>query len=105
MQQQETKPTMKKDPLGARSPQAVRLRRIRTHIAGDSQTEFAKRLGISLSRWNNIENGVPLGRDVAFRLVNAIPGLTLDYIYFGKPGGISYDLWVKLEQSSEAAAE
>lgn len=89
---------MKRDPRRAESPQSRRVRRIRELVSGDNQTAFAKKLGISLSRWNNIERGVPLGRDVAFRLVDSVPGLTLDYLYFGKPGGISYDLWVKLEQ-------
>ena len=95
---------MKRDPRRAESPESARARRIRQMLSGDNQTAFARKLGISLSRWNNIENGVPLGKEVAFRLVQAIPGLTLDYLYFGRPGGMSYDMWVKLEESVDSSS-
>ena len=71
---------------------AERVKRLRVAMGYESQGAFAALLGLSAPRWNNIEQGLPMSRDIAFRLVRNVPGLTLDWLYFGKPGGLPLDL-------------
>ena len=73
-------------------PVAQRVRRLREAMGYDSPGSFAALLGYSPQRWGNVENGVPLSRDVAFKLVQIVPGLTLDWLYFGKPDGLPMEL-------------
>ena len=65
-----------------------RVQTVRQFVAGDNQTLFAKQIGVAPNRWNNIERGSPLSKDVAFRLVKAVPGLTLDWLYLGNENGL-----------------
>jgi hypothetical protein len=58
----------------------------------ESPGAFAAFLGYSAQRWGNVENGHPLSRDIAFKLVQMCPGLTLDWLYFGKPDGLPLEL-------------
>jgi hypothetical protein len=89
-------------PRGPESDEAVsqRLKLLRTAIARENQTQFCIRLGIGIPRWNQIENGAPLSKEVAFILVKAFPGITLDWLYLGNPGGLP----VSLHRELEAAA-
>lgn len=57
---------------------------------------FANWIGITPQRWSNFENGMPLSKDVAIRLVRRIHGLTLDYVFLGRTEGLSVDLARKL---------
>lgn len=70
----------------------ARLKRLREAQGYTSQAAFAALLGISPPRWNNIEKGLPLSREIAFKLVQKVPGLTLDWLYFGKPDGMPIEL-------------
>ena len=72
--------------------QAERLVRLREAVGYPTATAFAKFLGIGQQRWANYENGFPLSREIIFRLVQSIPGLTSDWLYFGKPDGLPVDL-------------
>lgn len=74
------------------SEQAGRLIRLRENLGYDVSAEFAALLGISPQRWNNFENGTPLSKDVAFILVKKVPGLTLDYLFLGRPDGLPIQL-------------
>lgn len=58
----------------------------------NTSTGFANFLDVGMARYNAFENGSPLSRDVAFRLVRRIPGLTLDWLYFDKPDGLPIEL-------------
>jgi hypothetical protein len=60
-----------------------RLIVIRNHVAGDNQAEFARKLGIAPTRWNNMERGFPLTLKVTFLLIKAVEGLTTGYITHG----------------------
>ena len=60
--------------------------------------EFAKHIGISPSRLANIEMGSPLSHDVAVRIVKAIPGLTLDWLYLNRAEGLTKALSDKLNK-------
>lgn len=76
------------DPINESESEAItrRLIVIRTHVAGENQAAFARRLGINPSRWNNFERGMPLNLRIAFLLVRAVPGLTISYITHGLTG-------------------
>lgn len=71
---------------------AARVKRLRVAMGYESQGAFAALLDLSAPRWNNIEQGLPMSRDIAFRLVRKVPGLTLDWLYFGKPDGLPMEL-------------
>jgi transcriptional regulator with XRE-family HTH domain len=82
---------------------AERLRLLRFLVAGESQTEFARQLGISLTRWNNFECGSPLSKEVAILLVKMFPGITLDWLFLGVTDGLPLRrLW---ELDAAAAAQ
>jgi transcriptional regulator with XRE-family HTH domain len=72
--------------------QARRLRTLREAHGYPTSNGFAGFLGIGANRYNNFENGVPLSREVVFLLVQSIPGLTSDWLYFGKPDGLPVEL-------------
>lgn len=93
-------------PMRARNrDQMQRLKRLR-EISGMNQLAFAAYLGISPPRWNNYETqGLPLSVDVAMRLIQRIPGLTLDWLYLGKADGLPLQLARKLEESKARTHE
>lgn len=86
------KPAPPVPPIGADEDQARRLKRLREAFDYDTVVGFAAFLGISANRWYNFENGKPLGREIAFLLVQRLPGLTLDWLYFGRPDGLPLEL-------------
>jgi hypothetical protein len=73
-------------------PVASRLIRLRESLGYETSAAFASFLGTSAQRWNNLENGLPLSKDMAFTLVRKIPGLTLDWLYFEKADGLPLEL-------------
>jgi transcriptional regulator with XRE-family HTH domain len=68
--------------------------------SGETQTQFAARLGISLPRWNNMERGSPLSKEVALMIVRSTD-ITLDWLFLGKTSGLT----LKRLQELEAAAD
>jgi hypothetical protein len=72
--------------------QAERLVRLREALGYPTATAFAKFLDVGQQRWANFENGFPLSREIIIRLVQSVPGLTSDWLYFGKSGGLPVDL-------------
>jgi hypothetical protein len=62
---------------------AERLVLVRKAVSG-TQTAFCQRIGISAARWNNFERGLPLSKSVGILLVQKIPGLTLDWLFWVK---------------------
>jgi hypothetical protein len=73
---------------GKDSPIAQRAIRLRKAFGYDTATGFAKFLGVSVQRWSNVENGLPLGSQLALIVVRKVPGLTMDWLYLGKPDGL-----------------
>lgn len=62
-----------------------------------SQTEFARKLNISLQTWNNYERGVSRIRiDEAYKVVRQT-GVTLDWIYLGADAHLPRALSEKLD--------
>ena len=63
---------------------------------------FAEKLGVSPQRLNNVENGSPLGRDLANKIVQAVPGITTDWLWYGAADGLS---GARLRDLGEAATK
>jgi hypothetical protein len=77
-----------------------RLKAIHT-VTGIERKQFVERLGIGLADWNNYEGARMLvSVQVAAKLVERVPGLTLDWIFLGRTTGLDPDLSPRL-----AAAE
>lgn len=76
--------------------QAERMRRLRLATGCKTQTEFAKRFGFTVTQWSNFENGSPVGANAAKRLVEKIPGITLDWIYNGSAAFLTMEMARKL---------
>lgn len=72
--------------------QAERLKRLRAALGFETNTAFAAFLDIGVQRYNPFENGAPLSREVAFRIVRKVPGMSLDWLYFGKADGLPLEL-------------
>jgi hypothetical protein len=69
---------------------AARLRLLRQVVTGENETAFAIRLGIiEVKRWNNVERGWPLSKEVAFAIVRRFPDLTLDWLWLGRVDGLT----------------
>lgn len=84
--------TTKPEPFEEVPGQSDRLKRLRKAYDFDTSTAFAAHLGISVQRWNAFENGAPLSREVAFKLVQKFSGLSLDWLYFGKTEALPLEL-------------
>lgn len=82
-----------------RAERVVRLRKALGHPQSAGMAAF---LEVSPQRWNNVENGKPLGSELAIRVVRAVPGLTLDWLYFGKPDGLPLELARRLGEVGPA---
>lgn len=90
---------------GKSLPTAKRIRQLREAEAYPTATAFAVKLGITISRLSNLENGYPLSIDVADRLVKTVPGLSLDWLYYGKEDGLSLSLRKRLQEVRGTAAK
>lgn len=78
---------------------ADRLRLLQAKIEGEgygASARMAKRLGIKQPRWHNILSGSRLSLDVALQIVQRIPGVSLDWLYRGRPEGLTYELGGRL---------
>jgi transcriptional regulator with XRE-family HTH domain len=78
---------------------AERANRLRRALGYPQSSAFATFLRVSPQRWNNVENGKPLGSELAIRVVRAVPGLTLDWLYFGKADGMPFELARRLGET------
>lgn len=84
---------------------AERVRLLRRVVKPDMNcAEFAQFLGVTHQRLNNVENGYPLGNDLAKRIVSRVAGITLDWLQLGRDNGVQPDLAQRLlEAASEKA--
>lgn len=80
---------------------AHRLSVLRQAVAGENQTAFAIRLGIEVKRWNNFERGFSLSKEIAFLLVQKIPGVTLDWLWLGNESGLPLKLQMELAEAEK----
>jgi len=80
---------------------ARRLMVLRQVVAGENQTAFAARLGMEMKRWNNFERGYALSKEIAFLIVQKIPGVTLDWLWLGNEGGLPIKLQRELAEAEK----
>ena len=65
------------------------------------QLAFAEFLGIERGRWNNVECGAPLSKEMALRIVRKFPGVTLDWLFLGRPEGLTVEMARALSEPSK----
>jgi transcriptional regulator with XRE-family HTH domain len=74
------------------SKRARRLREAMGFNGRGSQQKFAELLGVERGRWNNVECGAPLGKEMALRIVRKFPGVTLDWLFLGRTEGLTVEM-------------
>jgi transcriptional regulator with XRE-family HTH domain len=84
---------------GPNHPVAKRVRLLREALFHEHCSAFGRRLGISVQRINNFENGYPLSLEVANRIRAPCPGLTLDWLYHGDERALPMDMVQRLRSS------
>jgi transcriptional regulator with XRE-family HTH domain len=82
-----------------------RLRIMREIISGDNQTDFAKRLGIDFKRWSNYERGYPVPREVAWKLYEKFPGMSIEWLWYGSKTSLSNDYRDKIAIAEKMEVE
>jgi DNA-binding XRE family transcriptional regulator len=104
-----TKPPRKPRPdaLPGNAPAevAARMRHLWRALEFPTSAAFAAAIGASPTRWNNIENGGSLSREIAFKIVQKFPGVTTDYLWFGRMDGMPLQRVRQLEMPAGAAAK
>jgi hypothetical protein len=53
---------------------------------------MAQRLGITFHHWYKVLRGSPLSIALAQRIVLNFPGVSLDWLYLGRPEGLSCEI-------------
>ncbi len=94
-----------KHPDGKNAPEAERARRLVEAMGFESSADFARWLKMDPRRWNNFEVGYPISRDVANKLMHAIPGLSFDWIFEGNPNGLSVQMARRLGELPDTPAK
>lgn len=75
-----------------------RITRLWKALGYKTSKDFADKIGASPQRLNGVENGKPLGRDLANKMIQAVPGLSTDWLWYGVPDGLSVALARSLEE-------
>jgi transcriptional regulator with XRE-family HTH domain len=83
------------------SKRARRLREAMGFNGRGGQRAFAEFLGIERGRWNNVECGASLGKEMAVRIVRKFPGVTLDWLILGSPEGLTVEMARALSEPSK----
>jgi transcriptional regulator with XRE-family HTH domain len=65
-----------------------RLITVRTKETGDNRSAFARKLGLSVNRWNNYEHGYPVPLSVIIDIINLPTGYTAGYLIDGDLGSL-----------------
>jgi transcriptional regulator with XRE-family HTH domain len=81
-----------------------RIRLLRK-LFGENQTEFAARVGIPYKRWHHYERGYPIPRETAFILHDKVPGISTDWIWFGREGNLDAGLRDRLRKLERQEAK
>jgi transcriptional regulator with XRE-family HTH domain len=80
----------------------ARLKLVRV-LYGESQQEFAARIGVPYKRWNRYELGASVPRDAVFNLYEKI-GLSPEWVWFGRTGNLTKE-WRERIQNGKAVAK
>jgi transcriptional regulator with XRE-family HTH domain len=93
---------------GAKSndPTPQLLRAIRRARGFETAKEFADFLEVTPNRYGNIESGkYELSKDIALRIVDKVPGMTLDWLFRKSRDGLNAALYQRLEVAAVQVAE
>ena len=88
-------------PVCDESKRARRLREATGFNGRGGQQKFAELLGVERGRWNNTECGAPLSKEMAMRIVRKFPGVTLDWLFLGRPEGLTVEIARALSEPSK----
>ena len=92
----------KGSPGSDESKRARRLREAMGFNGRGGQQAFANFLGVDRGRWNNVECGAPLSKDMALRIVRKFPGVTsLDWLFLGRTDGLTAEMARALSEPSK----
>ena len=83
------------------SKRARRLREAMGFNGRGAQLAFANFLGVDRGRWNNVECGAPLSKEMALRIVRKFPGVTLDWLFLGRTEGLTAEMARALSEPSK----
>lgn len=76
--------------------QAARLKLLREAYGYPTTAAFARFLDLPITTYNAFENGAAISRPTIFRIVQKIPGITTDWIYFNKTETLPYEVLRRL---------
>jgi hypothetical protein len=62
---------------------------------------WVRHIDVEYNRWSNVCGAHPLSKELALHLVRRIPGLSLDWLWFGRKEGLSFELAQRLDKASE----
>ncbi len=79
---------------------ATRIKQLRLALGFEECGDFAAEIGVGYNRLNNVENGHPLSKDLAFKLVQSVDGLSTDWLWYGVTDGLSVALERKLKEAA-----
>jgi transcriptional regulator with XRE-family HTH domain len=82
----------------------ARLRLLREIISGESQADFAKRLGIPVKRWSNYERGYPVPRETAWALREKFQ-VSVEWIWWGWEANMPPRLLAKINVAQKHEKE
>jgi hypothetical protein len=74
-----------------------RIRLLRK-LKGMNQTEWTAFTGIAYKKWNHYERGYPISREALWIIHDRLPGISTDWIWFGRMLGLAPDLKRRLER-------
>jgi hypothetical protein len=83
----------------ANDPIPRRLRNLRKAEGYETAKGFAEMLGFPSNRYGNIEAGSGLSIEIALRIVEKVPGCSLDWLYNGVENGLSVSLRNRLSEA------
>jgi hypothetical protein len=85
---------IKKTPLVAQ--RLLLLQEMLEGTGRGASVRMAQSLGITPHHWYNVLRGSSLGIALAQRIVRTFPGVSLDWLYLGRPEGLSCEIAEKL---------
>ena len=78
----------------------ARLRALPRALGYPTQTAFAHAMGVGISRWNmTIMTGV-IGKPLAFELYRRIPGMRIEWLFFGDRTAMPGPLLAKIDEAA-----
>lgn len=76
----------------------ARLERLRAVFEIGSQSEMARRLGVSDDAYHVAERQGRLGLAIALAICQKFPGVTMDWLFHGNPAGMPFDLLKRISE-------